>query len=103
MSEFGGYSYKVEDHSFNPNETYGYRFYTDREKFRTDLARLYREEVVPAIRACGLNATVLTQVSDVEDETNGLFTYDRQVCKVDAADMCRVAEELYSAFEESLS
>lgn len=103
LSEFGGYSYKVEDHSFNPYETYGYRFYTDREKFRADLAKLYREEVIPAIRSCGLNAVVLTQVSDVEDETNGLFTYDRQVCKVDAADMRRVAGELYSAFEESLS
>jgi hypothetical protein len=27
--------------------------------------------------------TIYTQVSDVEDETNGLVTYDRQIVKVD--------------------
>ena len=42
----------------------------------------------------GLCATVLTQLSDVEDEINGLLTYDRQVCKVDAAPMCDIADAL---------
>ena len=40
---------------------------------------------------------VYTQLSDVEDEINGLYTYDRQVCKVDAAKMraiLREAEEI---------
>ena len=39
--------------------------------------------IVPAI-AAGLAATVYTQVSDVEDEVNGLVTYDRRVVKADA-------------------
>ena len=42
----------------------------------------------------GLCATVYTQLSDVEDETNGLLTYDRKVCKVDASRMRRMAEKL---------
>jgi hypothetical protein len=30
----------------------------------------------------GLAAAVYTQLSDIEDEVNGLLTYDRKVCKV---------------------
>ena len=30
----------------------------------------------------GLSATIYTEVSDVEDELNGLLTYDREVIKV---------------------
>ena len=35
-----------------------------------------------------------TQVSDVEDEVNGLVTYDRKVVKADAGRMLRIAEKL---------
>ena len=34
----------------------------------------------------GLCGAVYTQVSDIEEEINGLFTYDRKVCKVDIAE-----------------
>ena len=47
---------------------------------------------------CG---TILTQVSDVEDEINGLLTYDRKVCKVDEKAMTRLAVQLNEAFEKS--
>ena len=47
---------------------------------------MYVEMVNPAI-AAGLCGVVYTQLSDVEDEINGLYTYDRQVCKVDKAKM----------------
>jgi len=50
----------------------------------------------------GLSAAVLTQVSDVEDETNGLLTYDRQVLKVDAEKMTELSNELYSAFGKKI-
>ena len=97
LSEFGGYSCKIEGHSFNLDKTYGYRFFDDKEKFMTALEDLYIDEVVPMIKK-GLCATVLTQVSDVEDETNGLFTYDRQVLKVDTARMQLIAEDLFDTF-----
>ena len=35
-----------------------------------------------------------TQLSDVEDETNGLLTYDRKVCKADASRMREIASRL---------
>ena len=39
--------------------------------------RLHDEEIVPAVRR-GLAAIVYTQLADVEDEVNGLVTYDRK-------------------------
>jgi hypothetical protein len=66
------------------------------------LENLYRDEIIPAITESGLSAAVLTQLSDVEDETNGLFTYDRQVNKTDPDKMKLLSEDLYKAFENSL-
>ena len=99
LSEFGGYSYKVEGHSFNLDKTYGYSFFTDREKFEDAFENLYLNEVIPMIDR-GLSAAVYTQVSDVEDETNGLLTYDRQILKVAPERMTAIAKTLNDAFEE---
>ncbi|MBQ8415759.1 MAG: glycoside hydrolase family 2, partial [Clostridia bacterium] len=99
LSEFGGYSCKLEGHAFNLDQTYGYRYFDTPEAFEAALIDLYRDEILPAIEA-GLCAAVLTQVSDVEDETNGLLTYDRQVVKVTPERMRTVARELFEAFEK---
>ncbi len=93
LSEFGGYSYKPTGHVFNTSGTFGYRFFKDRAAFETALVSLYRKEVIPAVQK-GLCAAVLTQVSDVEDETNGLFSYDRKVTKVDTDTMRKIADAL---------
>ena len=53
-----------------------------KEEFENAVIRLYKEEILPFIND-GLSASIYTQVSDVEDETNGFYTYDRQVLKVD--------------------
>ncbi len=99
LSEFGGYSSKIEGHSFNPDNTYGYKFFSDNEEFKKALLKLYYDEVVPQIKSNGLCATILTQVSDVEDETNGLLTYDRQILKVDPKEMCEMANALKTEYE----
>ena len=93
LSEFGGYSYKPEGHVFNPYKTYGYRFFEKQEDFENALIKLYEEEVIPAV-AKGLCAAVYTQVSDVEDETNGLLSYDRKVLKVGEERMQEIAKKL---------
>ena len=99
LSEFGGYSCKIEGHSFNLDKTYGYSTCKNEAEFMRAFDALYRNEVIPAIDR-GLCVTVYTQVSDVEDETNGLLTYDRRITKVDQAEMQRIASELFAAFEE---
>lgn len=102
LSEFGGYSCKIAGHAMNLDKTYGYRFFDNKEDFSNALESLYRDEVIPMI-ARGLCAAVLTQVSDVEDETNGLLTYDREVLKVEPARMRKIAEEINVAFQKQIS
>ncbi len=99
VSEFGGYSYKVEGHVFNNDKSYGYGKYTSLEAFGEAVAKLYLEQVVPAAER-GLCAAIYTQVSDVEDEINGLRTYDRRVEKLKAEQMLPVAAALAEAVAE---
>ena len=99
LSEFGGYSYKIPEHSFNQDKTYGYGKFTEKEAYGNAVEELYREQLVPCIRE-GLCAAIYTQVSDVEDETNGLLTYDRRECKLSAAAMRLVAGLLQEAVRE---
>ena len=48
----------------------------------------------------GLCAAVYTQVSDVEDETNGLLSYDRKVLKVSEEPMREIAAAIYAEMEK---
>ncbi|MBR6108772.1 MAG: glycoside hydrolase family 2 [Clostridia bacterium] len=98
ISEFGGYVWKDEAHSFNPNKTYGYKIFKTREEFVSGFKKLYLEELLPLVKQ-GLSAAVYTQVSDVEDETNGLMTYDRRVMKLSAEEAARISEALKKACE----
>ena len=93
LSEFGGYSYKPEGHVFNVEKTYGYGKFENPEEFIQAVEKLYREQVVPAYEK-GLCAAIYTQVSDVEDETNGLLSYDRKVVKLSADRMQAIAQML---------
>ena len=93
LSEFGGYSYKPAGHVFNVEKTYGYGKFEDPESFADAVEKLYLEQVVPAFRE-GLCAAIYTQVSDIEDETNGLLSYDRKITKLDRERMLAIAEKL---------
>ena len=99
LSEFGGYSYKIAEHSYNLDKTYGYGKFENKENFENALEKLYCEGIIPSVKG-GLCACVLTQLSDVEDETNGLVTYDRCVVKVDEGRMQQIAKKVYDAFSE---
>ena len=96
LSEFGGYSYKVDGHIFNEDKSYGYGSYNDLGAFCDAVAKLYMEQIVPSVKT-GLCAAVYTQVSDVEDEINGLLTYDRRVEKLTPDKMLPVAAALQEA------
>ncbi len=93
LSEFGGYSYRIKEHCFNLDNEYGYGKYTNREEFAKAFCELYENEIVPLVKK-GLSASVYTQVSDVEDETNGLFTYDRRVLKINPEEFLHISKKL---------
>ena len=99
LSEFGGYSYKMPEHCFNLDDNYGYRTFKTAQSLTDGIVKLYTDEVCECIRK-GLCATVYTQVSDVEDETNGLVTYDRQQFKVDKQQMKDMAKLIFSEFDK---
>ena len=94
LSEFGGYCYAVDGHLYDPDKSYGYRNCKSQEAFMDALEALYLEQIVPLVKE-GLCASVYTQVSDVEEEINGLFTYDREVLKVDENRMLAIATRLF--------
>ena len=98
LSEFGGWSLKLPEHSCNLEKTYGYKKYENRETFVRDLKALYLEQVLPMIPQ-GLCAAVYTQVSDVEDETNGLLTFDRKAAKVTPEEFSGVSEKLFRVLQ----
>ena len=77
---------------------YGSRKYPSREELTSGIARLWEKALIPNIRR-GLAASVYTQVSDIEDEVNGLLTYDRESIKVDAEKMRSENQALMQTYE----
>ena len=98
LSEFGGKTYRCAGHVFNPDQTYGYGGCQSLEALASAMEQLYLNEVLPCISQ-GLCAAVYTQVSDVEDEINGILTYDRKVCKLTPQTMLPIAQALQAAME----
>ena len=80
LSEFGGYAELVRGHCFN-DKAFGYKKFETPAQLQIALEDLYQKEIGPA-KLQGLAAAVYTQLSDVEDEINGLLTYDRKVVKI---------------------
>ena len=83
LSEFGGYSRIIENHVWNRAKSFGYVMFKTKESLTKAYKRLFEKQIIPNIRR-GLSATVYTQVSDVEFEVNGIYTYDRELLKIDA-------------------
>ena len=100
LTECGGYTRPIEGHVFNTGKVYGYG-QADTETALTErIAKLYTEMVLPAVPE-GLCGCIYTQISDVEDEVNGLYTYDRQVCKVNSDGMQDIARRCAQALQEA--
>lgn len=79
LSEFGGIVYRVHNHSFR-NHTFGYQTCQSVEDFKERFQKLFEE--IEQLKKDGLSACVYTQVSDIEEEMNGILTYDRKVKKM---------------------
>ena len=70
-------------------------------KFTTKIVEMYQKMIIPAVKE-GICGCVYTQLSDVEDEINGFFTYDREICKVEKEKMKEVAAIFYSLMKNFL-
>lgn len=80
LSEYGGYACRIPGHS-SVERIYGYRQFPTQKEFSIAYHKLINRSLKPLIEK-GLCGAVYTQVSDVEEEVNGLLTYDRKICKL---------------------
>ena len=97
LSEYGGIAWPMPGHEA-PGKTYGYGTAKSRADLTARCKKLQLGTVLPQLQK-GLSALVYTQLTDVEDEVNGLFTYDRTAIKPDAAAVRAVNEALEAEFE----
>ena len=104
LSECGGYGLEVPGHEFTradrEKKSLGYGTVTTRSDLTERILQMYEKMVLPAIPE-GLCGAVYTQVSDVEEEINGLYTYDRKVCKVYRSRMKELAKRIREAVKNS--
>jgi len=93
LGEFGGLGMAVKGHSWGDDSKWG-RFGPE------DAARLNKTYLrhIRALRPMidmGLSAAVYTQITDIENELNGLMTYDRALLKMDAKQITAAHRALY--------
>ena len=96
LTEYGGYSYAIRRHVWG-TKPMGYKRFTSGGDLLDGFLRLHLEEIAPAISE-GLAATVYTQLSDVENEVNGMVTYDREVIKIDESAVRAINDQLRRVF-----
>ncbi len=102
LSECGGFPLRVEGHTARDRKSYGYGGQARTPGELTGRVQgLYDGMVLPSVPK-GLCGCIYTQLSDVEGENNGLYTYDRQVRKVSAGAMLDVARRLEAALAETV-
>lgn len=93
VSECGGYAYVVKDHYYGKYTNYGYGNCKDEEELVSQIDAMYDKMILPSIKD-GVCGCIYTQLSDVEDEINGFYTYDRKVCKVDKEKMFTIRQRI---------
>lgn len=80
ISEYGGYACHIPGHS-SVERIFGYKKYDTPQEMSEAYYKLINEQLLP-LEEKGLSGAVYTQLSDIEEEVNGLVTYDRKVVKL---------------------
>ena len=101
LGEFGGLGHAVSNHVWvSDRQIWGYKGMEDTAT-KEGLLKTYLGlmDQVKDLAAKGLAGSVYTQTTDVENEVNGLLTYDRKVLKYDAAAIKKAHEAIIAAAE----
>jgi len=80
LGEFGGLGLPVQGHTWEL-KNWGYRNMEDSLQLLKKYESYY-DQINKFVNENGLSATIYTQTTDVETETNGLMTYDRKINKM---------------------
>lgn len=93
LGEFGGLGLPVNGHTWKLKDNWGYQTFKTAdemlEKYSSFMIRMRH------LIEKGLSAAVYTQTTDVEQETNGLMTYDRRILKMPEQKLKQVHDQLY--------
>lgn len=81
LGEYGGIGMALKGHLWLADKNWGYVKFNTPEEVTNEYIK-YADHLLEQIEK-GFSAAVYTQITDVEEEVNGLVTYDRKVIKVD--------------------
>ena len=81
LSECGGFKRKILDHQSEKGSEWGYGEAFSEDELMDRIDEMKEKMLIPSIKN-GMVGYIYTQVSDVEGECNGIYTYDRKICKV---------------------
>lgn len=90
--EHGGYGLEVDGHMWF-GEGHAYQMASSKAELTSLYVQNQRSVLDSALR-CGISGAVYTQTTDVEHEVNGFYTYDRQVPKMDFAQVRAVNQAI---------
>jgi len=93
LGEFGGLGLPTRGHTWQDEKNWGYVSFKD----TSELERGYRDRIAQLrlLVARGLSAAIYTQTTDVEIETNGLMTYDREIFKIPPGALAEMHKSLF--------
>lgn len=91
--EFGAIGYKVAGHVWDTDGPWVHYNYTGEEAATEEYERFIG--MIVGFQKKGLSASVYTQWTDVENEMNGLYTYDRKIAKLDTVRIRKANLSLY--------
>lgn len=92
LGEYGGLGLPVPGHTWKEKDNWGYQSFKTADELFDKYASFIK--IMEGLIKKGLSAAVYTQTTDVEQETNGLMTYDR-IMKVPEAKIKSVNDKLY--------
>ncbi len=94
--EYGAIGYLVQGHIWDIDGPWVHYNYAGKEEATKEYER-FVEMITGKFQQEGLSAAVYTQWTDVENEMNGLFTYDRKVTKLDKDRITAANKSVWSA------
>jgi hypothetical protein len=94
LGEFGGLGFPVKGHLWDESKAWGYVSYKNADEL-TDAYQELIDKLHPYVSE-GISAAIYTQVSDVENEVNGMLTYDRAIIKMDPERLKRISDRLFA-------
>ncbi|GEC72605.1 Glycosyl hydrolases family 2, TIM barrel domain [Flavobacterium flevense] len=92
--EYGAIGYNVPGHIWDLDGPWVHYNYEGKEAATKEYERFIKM-IVDDFQKQGLSASVYTQWTDVENEMNGLYTYDRKVEKLDKERVKKANESTY--------